>query len=101
MEGATINTCLIAIILILVCATVHASEMPTIKPERVGISGERIQQVERGKIVGLVTAVARDGKVVYFNSVGNNRSDDPRPLAEDDLFWIYSMIKPITASSDY
>ncbi|MDA1073132.1 MAG: serine hydrolase [Proteobacteria bacterium] len=99
------NKSLIVITLVLVCATVHASEMPTVKPEKVGMSSERIQQVERmnqryideGKIVGLVTAVARDGKIVYFNSAGNKGSEDPRPLAEDDLFRIYSMTKPITA----
>ena len=74
-------------------------------PEDVGMSAERLDRltamsqryVDEGKLAGVVTMVARDGKVVHFETVGQRGADDATPLAKDDLFRIYSMSKPITA----
>lgn len=82
-----------------------AKELPTVKPERVGMSSERLQRVAQmnqryvddGRIAGLLTAVVRDGQIVHQSSAGNKGIADARPLAMDDLFRIYSMSKPITA----
>lgn len=90
----------------LLCATsVLAKEIPNTKAERVGMSSERLKLIETmnqryvddGKIVGLLTAVARDGRIVHTSAVGNKGLEDSRPLEMDDLFRIYSMTKPITA----
>ena len=70
-----------------------------------GMSAERLAHltamsqsyVDEGKLAGVITLVARDGKVVHFEAVGNRGADDDRPLTKDALFRIYSMTKPITA----
>ena len=70
-----------------------------------GMSAERLERitamsqryVDAGQLAGVVTLVARDGKIVHFEAVGQRGVDDPTPLAKDDLFRIYSMSKPITA----
>ena len=84
---------------------VNTKPLPTVKAERVGMSSERLaritqmaqEYVDEGKLAGMVTMVARDGKLVHFEAVGNKGVDDNRPLEKDDLFRIYSMTKPITA----
>ena len=37
--------------------------------------------------------------MVHFEAVGNKGTDDLRPLEKNDLFRIYSMTKPITATA--
>ena len=70
-----------------------------------GMSAERLgritattqRYVDEGKLAGVVTLVARDGKIVHFEAVGQRGADDDRPMTQDALFRIYSMSKPITA----
>ena len=97
---------LLAIVGLLVLAgPVTAKEIPTAKAEQVGMSTERLQRVaqmnqhyiDAGKVIGIATAVVRDGKLVHQSVLGNKGINDPRQLAVDDLFRIYSMTKPITA----
>ena len=84
---------------------VSAQELPTAKPEREGMSSDRLQRVaamndrytQNGKIAGTLTAVLRNGKVVHASASGNKSATDDRPIEMDDLFRIYSMSKPITA----
>ncbi|NKB98299.1 MAG: serine hydrolase [Pseudomonadales bacterium] len=84
-----------------------ANPLPVTKAERVGMSAERLDRitqmtqkyVDEGKLAGAITMVARDGKLVHFEAVGNKGVADPRPLEKDDLFRIYSMTKPITATA--
>ena len=83
----------------------QASELPVVKPEKVGFSSERLQKineftqraVDEGRHAGFVTLVARHGKIVHFDAVGNYGIDNDRPLEKDTLFRIYSMTKPVTA----
>jgi len=51
--------------------------------------------VDKGEIAGIVTLVANKEKVLYLNTVGT--SDLSRKMKTDDLFWIASMTKPMTA----
>ena len=70
-----------------------------------GMSAERLNRitalaeryVDEDKLAGVVTLVARDGKIVHFEAVGQRGADDDRPITKDALFRIYSMSKPITA----
>ena len=55
--------------------------------------------VSEGKLAGVITMVARDGKLVHFEAVGNKGVADPTPLEKNDLFRIYSMTKPVTATA--
>ena len=74
-------------------------------PEAVGMSRLRLARVaavsqgyvDEGKLAGAVTLVARKGKIVHFEAVGQRGAEDEAPLAKDALFRIFSMTKPITA----
>ncbi|MEM9624562.1 MAG: serine hydrolase domain-containing protein, partial [Pseudomonadota bacterium] len=83
------------------------SELPTVKPERQGMSSDRLERIQAmqdrytsdGKIAGTLTAVLRNGKVVHTSASGQKSATDDRPIEMDDLFRIYSMSKPITATA--
>ena len=52
--------------------------------------------VDEGRIAGVVTMVARHGKVVEFDAAGKRDLAADAPMQRDSLFRIYSMSKPIT-----
>ncbi len=56
----------------------------------------RARYVEPGKIAGCQVTVARHGTVGYFESFGMMDRERERPMAEDSIFRLYSMTKPIT-----
>ena len=82
-----------------------ARDVPSTKPEREGLSSERLEQIKSlaeryvadKRVPGMITMVARNGKIVHFEATGQRGLKDTRPLQKDDLFRIYSMSKPITA----
>jgi CubicO group peptidase (beta-lactamase class C family) len=95
------------IVLVALVATSVASarnDVPTAKAERVGMSSQRLGLmpqsmqgfVDQGKYSGVVTLVARHGKVVEFDAVGKQDIEAGKPMAKDSIFRIYSMSKPIT-----
>lgn len=53
------------------------------------------QAVDKDEVAGLEYALIKDGKVVAFNIFGNQSRGGP-PMAEDTIFRIRSMTKPIT-----
>ena len=53
--------------------------------------------VDAGKLPGMLTLVARGGKIVFLDVYGDRDVQRRRPLSEDTLFRIYSMTKPITS----
>ena len=70
-----------------------------------GMSYERLQKiaptlsdlyVKSGKFPGFVSAVARKGKVVHYETIGFADVETGESLKKDSLFRIYSMSKPIT-----
>lgn len=73
-------------------------------PESVGVDSDRLDRltqamqgfVDEGKLAGVVTAAARDGKLFHFESVGLRDIASGDRMETDDLFRIYSMTKPIT-----
>ena len=97
----------LVIVSVLLVGVVQAKPLPLVKPERQGFDSERLarmtaitqQYVDEGKLAGVITMVARRGKIVHFEAVGNRGANDPHPLQKDDLFRIYSMTKPITAAA--
>ncbi len=82
-----------------------ARDLPVVSPAREGFDPERLGRivditqsyVDEGKFAGVITMVARRGRIVHFEAVGNRGADDERPLEKDALFRIFSMTKPITA----
>ena len=73
-------------------------------PASVGMSQEaldqataRLQQhINDSDIAGVVAAVVRDGKIVYFESLGLMDIEQAKPMQENALFRVYSMARQIT-----
>lgn len=60
----------------------------------------RLQQhIDDGDIPGVVAAVARDGKLVYFEALGQYDLENGRAMRPDTLFRIYSMTRQITSTA--
>jgi CubicO group peptidase (beta-lactamase class C family) len=53
--------------------------------------------VDRGEISGVVTLLATKDKVLHVAAVGSSDLATRRKMRTDDIFWIASMSKPITA----
>ena len=80
--------------------------MDTVAPESVGMCGHRLARIgnhlrgayiDPGKIAGSQTLIARRGRVCYFESEGLMDRERALPMADDAIFRIYSMSKPITS----
>ncbi len=52
--------------------------------------------VDQQKLAGVVTLLARKGKVVNFDAYGRKDAGKPDPMTADSIFRIASMTKPIT-----
>jgi CubicO group peptidase (beta-lactamase class C family) len=91
--------------LLFIAATAVAQELPSAKPESVGISSERLERIATAvqhsiddkRIAGAVTLVARRGRVVWFKSQGMMDREAGNPMQPDTMFRICSMTKPITS----
>ncbi len=77
-----------------------------IAPDAAGFSAERLERItshlqhnyiEPGKITGCQVAVARHGHLAYFRNLGLMDREREKPMADDTIFRIYSMSKPITS----
>src|SRR5207302_2326233 len=75
------------------------------KPDQVGMSSERLArlgpalkaQIANERFPGAVVLVARKGKVVYFETVGQRDPATGAPMTKDAIFRLYSMTKPFTS----
>ena len=62
--------------------------LPTAKPEEVGVSSERLERldramhayVDRQEVAGVVSLVARRGKVVHFSTFGQRERVTGAPM---------------------
>lgn len=52
-----------------------------------------------GRIVGSVTLVARDGEIIYRRAAGFADREAGRPMAEDAIFRLASVTKPLVAAT--
>ncbi|MBM4203560.1 MAG: beta-lactamase family protein [Gammaproteobacteria bacterium] len=97
-------------LLVLVACLVPASfagslDLPTAKPEDVGMSGDRLARItpvmqgyiDRKLVPGVITAVVRRGKLVHLEVQGAMDAESGVPMREDAIFRIASMTKPITS----
>jgi CubicO group peptidase (beta-lactamase class C family) len=80
---------------------------PTVRPEAVGLSSERLARVtelmerhiEAGTFAGSVTLIARNGQVAVLAAQGEMDIESHAPMRTDSLFRIMSMTKPVVAVS--
>ena len=81
-----------------------AQDLPTAKPESVGLSSERLeritsvvqQDIDAKRVAGAVTLVVRHGKVAWFKVQGMQDREAAKTMPTDAMFRICSMTKPIT-----
>ena len=74
-----------------------------VEPSAVGMNAEGLGKlgaamqgfVDRGELAGVVTVVARHGKIAHFETYGMQDVETGVPMAKDTIFRIYSMTKPI------
>jgi len=82
----------------------HALDMAPVKPESVGFSSERLerlhalmqQTVDQKQLAGVVTILARHGKVVDYRTYGVRDMASGAAMTRDTIFRDYSMTKPVT-----
>jgi len=86
-------------------AVAVTQDLPTAKPESVGLSSERLERIATAvqrdidgkRIAGAVTLVMRHGKVAFLKSQGMMDREAGKPMRPDAMFRICSMTKPITS----
>lgn len=92
--------------LALACAPlVQAQPLPVASPESVGISSERLRNIDRfleeemarQRVPGAVVAIARQGKLVYFKAFGHADKAKGIPATTDTIFQLASMTKPMAS----
>ena len=92
-------------IIFLILFNFSFAQLQKVEPELVGVSSERLNRVSeisnnyvlKGRVPGIVTMIARKGKLIYFEAYGNRGVESKVKLKKNDLFRIYSMTKPVTA----
>ena len=78
--------------------------LASVDPKTVGFSPERLQRlhallqkkVDDKKLAGIVTVLARHGKIVDFETYGKSDLASGAPMQKNAIFRIFSMTKPIT-----
>ncbi|HTQ97150.1 MAG TPA: serine hydrolase domain-containing protein, partial [Candidatus Acidoferrum sp.] len=84
-----------------------AQDLPTAKPESVGLSPDRLERINKAvqkdiddkRIAGAVTLVMRHGQIAWFKAQGMQDREAGKPMKPDTIFRICSMSKPITTTA--
>ena len=94
------------LLLIPTLSMLAASEvLPKTTPETVGLSSARLdrlaqairQDVDHGRMPGAVVAIARKGRLAYYESFGFVDKAANTPMPKDAVFALASMTKPMVA----
>ncbi|HXX45877.1 MAG TPA: serine hydrolase domain-containing protein [Candidatus Acidoferrales bacterium] len=81
-----------------------ASDIVVTKPESVGFSSARLarlhanmhKEVDEKRLAGVVTLLARHGKIVDIDVYGKKDLASGAPMTQDTIFRIFSMTKTVT-----
>jgi len=102
-----IRSVLRAFALVAITTGALSAQAPAIRvaPASVGVSSERLDRLHQGmqgfidrhEVAGIVTLVARDGKVVDLHASGFQDIEKNVAMKTDSIFRIASMSKPITS----
>ncbi len=95
----------VAVLLSSLTLCAAADSLPVAKPEAVGLSSARLerlaqaikQDVDHGRMPGAVVAIARKGKLAYYESFGFVDKASGTPMPKDAIFALASMTKPMAA----
>lgn len=81
--------------------------MDRVTPEQVGLTSAGLDavdavvqaEIDAGVVAGAVTLTLRHGRIARLRTLGVDDIETGTPLAEDSIFRIFSMTKPITATA--
>ena len=84
-----------------------AQDLARATPESVGLSSAGLERataaleahIDDRDVAGVVAAVARNGKLVYFEALGRRDLQARDPMPHDALFRLYSMTRSITSTA--
>ena len=79
--------------------------LPDAKPAALGLSSIRLQrmsdafkrEIDKGTLPGMTVMVARHGQIGWFDALGRQSPAAPAPMAQNTIFRIFSMTKPIVS----
>ncbi|HEY1171128.1 MAG TPA: serine hydrolase domain-containing protein [Verrucomicrobiae bacterium] len=95
------------IALLAFCLVVPSLHAASPNPSKAGMDALKLTEIPRRMqgfvdsniISGAVTLVARNGQLAALDVVGYSDLATKKPLRADDMFWIASMTKPMTATA--
>ena len=84
-----------------------AQNLQRATPASVGLSSTGLDKatdalqahIDAADIAGVVAAVARHGKLVYLEALGQRDREARAPMIENAIFRLYSMTRPITSTA--
>jgi len=90
-----------ALVVLFPCSVLFAANLPLpLSAQDFSAIAPKMQTfVDQGQVAGVVTLVATKDKVLHLTAVGKSDLATGRKMQPDDLFWIASMSKPITATA--
>jgi CubicO group peptidase (beta-lactamase class C family) len=96
---------LTALVALVSTTVAYSGGLSSAVPEEVGLSALKLKHLERtmqhyienGQLAGVVTLVARHGRIAHFKAYGKMSLETGIPMQKDTLFRLYSMTKPITS----
>src|ERR1035438_2809315 len=72
--------------------------LPAQPADRFAAIAPRMQEfVDKGEVAGVVTLIATRDRIIHLAAAGRTDLAKDRKMRTDDIFWIASMSKPITA----
>jgi CubicO group peptidase (beta-lactamase class C family) len=98
--------CVAVLVIASASVALRAEGLPKGTPESVGMSSQRLARIatslradiDAGRMPGAVIAIARRGKLVYYEAFGFLDKAKGTPMPKDAIFSIASMTKPMVAA---
>ena len=105
MRASSRPTLALLLLAVLAGVDLAAQELPTARPEDVGMSSERLERLDRvleeyvdaGRLPGAVAMVVRDGRVVHTAAVGQRDREAGEAMRRDAIFRIASQTKALVS----
>jgi len=103
-----ISCTLLSLVFVEAAASGAVPKLPAARPEVVGLSSERLAQIdqvvaeglEAGSMPGCVVMVARRGRVALLKAYGHRQVEPvPVPMTTDTVFDLASLTKPIATAT--
>jgi CubicO group peptidase (beta-lactamase class C family) len=96
---------LVAVVAVVAASAAWSQALSPAKPEEVGLSSQRLerlsqffkQEIEQSRLPGVVMAIARQGRLAYYERFGFRDKAGEAEMPKNAVFRIYSMTKPLVS----